>query len=69
MADLIFTLGRIEDQVIKVLHTDVVEIALPVVIVAHPDLHEVHAVDPVQVADGNGRESDRGLGDQLVAGD
>ena len=69
MNHLKITFGFIEDQIIKLGSADVVDVAVPVTVVAHPDFHQVQAVDPVQVAHGDGREGHRGRRDVRVGGD
>ena len=69
MNHLKITFGFIEDQIIKLSSADVVDVAVPVTVVAHPDFHQVQAVDPVQVAHGDGREGHGGRRDERVGGD
>ena len=69
MNHLKITFGFIEDQIIKLSSADVVDVAVPVTVVAHSDFHQVQAVDPVQVAHGDGREGHGGRRDERVGGD
>ena len=66
---LIITICLVEDQIVNHRSIDIVEVAGPIAVVAHPHLDQVQAVDPVQVAHGDGREGHRGRRDVRVGGD
>ena len=66
---LIITVGLVEDQIVNHRSIDIVEVAGPITVVAHPHLDQVQAVDPVQVAHGDGGEGHRGRRDVRVGGD
>ena len=66
---LIVTIGLVEDHIVNHRCIDIVKVAGPINVVAHPHLDQVQAVDPVEVAHGDGREGHRGRRDVRVGGD
>ena len=66
---LIITIGLVEDHIVDHRSIDIVEVAGPISVVAHPHLDQVQAVDPVQVAHGDGREGHGGRRYVRVGGD
>ena len=66
---LVVTIGLVEDHIVNHRCIDSVEIAGPITVVAHPHFDQVQAVDPVQVAHGDGGEGHRGRRDVRVGGD